>query len=190
MEAMIDLMPGDFFCTNLPGSFVANAILVAEKFFSKDNQAELSHSGIILDANGTTLEALWTVKKQNVWSAYGRTGIKLLIGRHTRMTYDRFVMGRYKLKREEGDWYPLWKLPLFYIPFIPKYLPVSTGVCSELTMEFLYRAGLANVWRGWTPDDVADYIVRDRKVKIIYHQNITSYDPEYLDASGEYDGAN
>ena len=181
---MIDLMPGDFFCTSFQGNLLARLILAGEKFHAKDNQAELSHSGILIDANGTTLEALWTVTSQNIWKAYG--DVKLLIGRHDGMTYERYVMGRHKINKKVGSWYPVWKLPLFLFPWITKYLPISAGVCSELTMNFLYHCGLVTTWRGWTPDDVADFIVRDKRVKIIYHQNITSYDPAYLDASGEY----
>lgn len=145
---------------------LGRAINFVQKVWSKDNDSEFSHSGIILDSSGTTFEALWTNRKQNIWEAYkGRT---VLIGRHINMTPERFVAGWAGVGKHEGKPYAGWRLPLFFIPFAAKYLNLGLGVCSELTMKFLYKAGLSTCWKGWNPDDVADMIIRWREYDVVF----------------------
>jgi len=84
---MISLQPGDVFCTRNPMA-LGRVICFVQKIHASDNQAEYSHSGVILDKGGTTFEALWTNKRQNLFRAY--QGKKVLIGRHDKMTQKRF----------------------------------------------------------------------------------------------------
>lgn len=179
------LKPGDIFCTSFGGTFLAKAILRAERRQSKDKQAELSHAGIIIDRSGITYEALARYSNQDLWKTYGKKNCKLLIGRHKLMTAEKFMYGYGQILDVYGSKkYPWWRLLLFKAGLADN-ISVGPAVCSELAMRFLVEIGLKNKWQGWNPDDVADMIVRDRMFDIIYHQNITSYDPRYLDAGGE-----
>lgn len=162
---MIELKPGDIFCSRNP-MMLGRAINAVQTIWSKDNKSEYSHSGIILDSKGTTFEALWTNKKQNIFKAYA--GRNVLIGRHRNMSSEVFEKGWEGIKKHEGKWYAGYRLPLFFIPFLAKYINFGLGVCSELTMKFLYKAGLAEAWKGWNPDDVADMINKWKDYKIIF----------------------
>ena len=162
---ILELKPGDIFCTRNP-MMLGRLINFVQKFWSKDNESEYSHSGIILDSAGTTFEALWTNRKQNLWEAY--KGHTVLIGRHINMTPERFAAGRAGVGKHEGKPYAGWRLPMFFLPFVAKYLNLGLGVCSELTMKFLFKAGLSTCWSGWNPDDVSDMIIRWKEYDIIY----------------------
>ena len=177
----IKLKPGDIFCTTFPGAFVGKAINKIQKIKSTDNQSELSHSGIIIDSNGTTFEAIWTYKQQNIWEAYGGKETKLLIGRHKLMSNVKFIKGITEItSKYKGKVYPIWRLALFMLPYASKYISFGPVVCSELVMRFLFTAGLIKNWKGYTPDDVADMIVRNKMYEVIYFKNITSYDERLL----------
>ena len=63
------LRAGDIFLTRNP-MLLGRAINLIQKFTSKDNKSRYSHAGVLLTSNGTTFEALWTNKKQNLFEAY------------------------------------------------------------------------------------------------------------------------
>ena len=196
-----ELKPGDFFCTNFPGAAIGTLINRAQKRQSKDNKSELTHSGFITNQDGTTFEALWRYKHQNVWDAYGDSGTKLLIGRHVRMNPAQFRKAYSEIKSlyEAPSWakwakpdefgyrggiYPMWRLGMHEIPGLAK-ISVGPAVCSEITMRMLFMCDCASAWKGWNPDDVADMIVRNRLIRIIYHNNIVSYDHSYFENATE-----
>ena len=163
------LRRGDIFCARNP-MMLGKAINFVQKIQAKDNQSEYSHSGIIviggeLEECGT-FEALWTNKQQRFYKAY--KGKKVLIGRHKDMNLKLFNRGWNGIKKHEGKWYAGHRLLFHLIPLAPKYLCLGFGVCSELTMKFLYKAGLAPAWKGWNPDDVADMIHNYRDYEIIF----------------------
>jgi len=163
------LKRGDIFCARNP-MFLGRAINFVQKIHAKDNQSEYSHSGIIVIGGDMkeagTFEALWTNKQQEFYKSY--KGKKVLIGRHKDMNLKLFNRGWNGIRKHEGKWYAGYRLPLFFIPFLAKYLSLGLGVCSELTMKFLFKAGLASNWKGWNPDDVADMIHNYRDYEIIY----------------------
>lgn len=169
---MLELKPGDIFCSRNP-MWLGRAICAVEKWKSKDNHAEYSHAGVILDEQGTTFEAVWTNRRGNLFRDYA--GQKILIGRHERMDQKAFQMGWNGVKKYEGQWYAGWRLLLHALPF-GKLGSGDFAVCSELAMKFLSKSGvmvdLSNkeevarfirtgesiYWKGWNPDDVADMI--------------------------------
>jgi len=167
----IKLLPGDIFCSRNP-MWLGIAINAVQRFWDVDNQCDYGHAGIITGVFGNTLEALWTVKAQNVWRAYDspdRGG--LLIGRNQNMTYDKFLAGMEAVKVYKGNPYPLWRLFLHLIPPLGKYL--STGkflVCSELTAKFLVGAGELNFYKGVTPDYLQDMIEHWDEWDIVYEK--------------------
>ena len=164
---MIELHPGDIFCTKNPMA-LGRAIMGIERLWAKDNKAEYSHSGIITDCQGTTLEALWTIKGNDI-NAY--SGENVIIGRWEGMSPTALQNGYDAIALEVNEIYPLWRLPLFIFPFMAKY--VSNGnwtVCSELVCKFLLGCGYTQIgeWQGQNPDDVADMIRKWKDMRIIF----------------------
>jgi hypothetical protein len=163
----IELKPGDIFCTANP-MWLGKAIVFVEKLHSSDNQAEYGHSGIIMAADGTTFEALWTNKKQNLFTAYN--GKKILIGRHKRMTPEAFQKGWDVIKNREGEVYAGHRLFLFFIPFLAKYINLGLGVCSELAGKFIAGSGIVSGfwWKGKNPDHIADMIHKWKDWEVVF----------------------
>jgi hypothetical protein len=163
----VTLLPGDFFCTENPMA-LGKAILFIERLWAKDNEADYSHSGIITDAMGTTLEALWRIKGNDL-NAY--SGQRVIIGRWKGMNAEAFQKGLDAIKEDIGKIYPLWRLPLFAIPGAAKW--ISSGkftVCSELACKFLIGAGFETIgrWQGQDPEDVADMITKWKEIDVVY----------------------
>lgn len=151
----IILQRGDVFCTKNP-MMLGRAIMAIETVWSKDNNAAYSHSGIVTDPDGTTLEALWRIKGNDL-NAYA--GQNVIILRWDGMTEDAYWKGMDAISGDVGRFYPFWRLPLFIIPPLAKYFdPTNVPVCSELACKFWIGAGFAAIgdWRGQTPEDVAD----------------------------------
>ena len=67
---MPKLRQGDIFCTVNP-MMLGRIICAIERFNDVDNQATYSHAGVILDHHGTTFEALWTNRNQDLFRDYG-----------------------------------------------------------------------------------------------------------------------
>lgn len=197
----IAIKPGDIFCTSFPGAVLSTLINRAQKRQSKDNKSELTHAGFIAATEGVSFEALKRYKHQDFRAAYGGPDVKLLIGRHKHMDPQTFFSAYTEIKRiyaapgwakwvkpdmygYHGKLYPVWRLFMHEIPGFAKF-SIGPAVCSEVTMRMLHLCKLVNAWKGWNPDDVADMIVRDRLFEIVYHKNIESYSPAYLNAGGE-----
>lgn len=152
----IELKAGDFFCVESSNGF-SRIIRAVERLWDKDNDAEHSHSGIIIDELGNTLESLTTIRKANISSCDEK---QVIIGRLSEMTPEKFQNGINAIKDDIGKLYPFWRLFLFTIPFLAKYNISKVPVCSELVCKFLLGAGFEQIgqWRGQNPDDVADMI--------------------------------
>ncbi len=138
----IKLQPGDLFLTRNPQA-LGRGINAVQTWWSKDGKSTYSHAGIIIDDKGTTFEALWTLKRQNLFDAYA--GEKICIARWEYMTEKIAKAALSKLMAQhEGQMYPAWRLFLHIIPPVAKY--TSWGgkfaVCSELVAKFLYFAHL------------------------------------------------
>ena len=160
------LNAGDIFLTANP-MWMGRLINWVQTFNSKDNQSKYSHAGIILNNQGRTFEALWTNKQQNLFKVY--QGKQILIARNNKMQSDRFTFGWNGIKHHEGKLYAGHRLFFFLVcPPLAKYFCLGLGVCSELTMKFLYRAGLAKTWKGWNPDDIDDMVREHREYTIIF----------------------
>jgi hypothetical protein len=152
----IELRPGDIFCSRNPMA-LGRIICAVERWYSKDNQAEYSHAGIITSAGGMTLEALWTVKPQNIFIAYKDT--KVLICRHELMTDEAYWKGYNAIRQHIGQVYPFWRLGFALYPPFAKYINfLERLVCSEITGKFYSAAGIPGweCYHGLTPDDIAD----------------------------------
>lgn len=166
----IDLKAGDIFLTRNP-MWLGRAINTVQAFWASDNKSEYSHAGIILDRKGTTLEALWTVRSQNIYEAYD--GTKVLIGRHEQMNPERFERGFKAVSGHQGQRYPFHRLAFHLLPPLAKY--ISSGrflVCSEHAGKFFWGAGLIGFYKGRNPDHLADMVRRWKAWEIVYEELI------------------
>jgi hypothetical protein len=162
----INLMPGDIFLSKNP-MFLGRAINAVQSFWAVDRKSIYSHAGIITSATGTTLEALWTVKEQNIHDAY--KGTRVLIARHKKTTHDTFLSGYKAIKKHQGQIYPAHRLILHLIPPLSRFIHAGRLVCSELTWKFLRKSGLEKTgWYGQTPDTIHDYVVNHRDWCIVF----------------------
>lgn len=126
------LCPGDEFATRNPMA-LGIAINAFQKAKAADNESEYSHTGIITDPYGATIEALWTVKQQNVWEAY--RGERVLIVRNVNMTLPIYAAGFNKIRKHLGQWYPVHRFVLHLLG-VAKWVHWGRVVCSELTAKF------------------------------------------------------
>ena len=126
------LCPGDEFATRNPMA-LGKVINFVQKVKAVDNESAYSHTGIITDLCGSTLEALWTVSAQNLWEAYA--GNKVLIVRNINMTLPTFFAGFAKIREHIGQWYPVPRM-LLYVIGMAKWIHWDRVVCSELTAKF------------------------------------------------------
>lgn len=172
VPGQIVLKPGDVFASSLPGA-LGWLIRLGEKAQADDNEASYSHTGIILDSQGTTFEALWTVRRQNLFEAY-RNGT-VLIARYKGMDLPAFNRGYKTVKTQEGKIYPAWRLFLHALN-IGKLHVVNRQVCSELTALFLIAAGAQTLGGrncyGITPDELVDEWRISKHFDVIYEGKI------------------
>lgn len=152
--ADISLKAGMVFATANP-MLLGKAINGIQWLWSSDNESRYSHAGIIIDSNGTTFEALWTVKSQNIFEAY--KGKKVIIAQpHATESKIRIELTKL-ISAHKGDWYPFWRLGLHIIPPLAKIGLLDKLVCSELTAKYLYMIGVRHSkYKGTNPDTLVD----------------------------------
>lgn len=156
------LLPGDEFATRNPMA-LGDIINVVQAAKSIDNKSEYTHTGIITASSGATLEALWTVKSQNIWDAY--RGERLLIVRNIGMTPEVYAAGYAKVRENIGQWYPAHRL-LLHLLHLAKWVHWGRIVCSEFTAKFEsgcaeylgedQASGFMRNYYGVNPDDLVD----------------------------------
>ena len=156
------LCRGDEFATRNPMA-IGNLINICQAARAVDNESYYSHTGIITDPHGTTLEALWTVSSQSLWEAY--EGAKVLVVRNYNMTPDVYAAGFGTVRSHIGQWYPVHRLVLHLLG-LAKWVHWRRIVCSELTAKFeagcaekigLDRAsGFLRNYYGVNPDNLTD----------------------------------
>lgn len=164
----MQLQPGDIFASSNP-QMLGRLIDFIETIKSRDNDAEYGHTGIIIKEDGTTVEALWSIKSQNLFEAY--KGTKVVIARWTGMTPESYQKGFDAIKCHIGSTYPYYRL-LLHALGIGKIIHFKTPVCSELTQKFLINAGATTIsgktfW-GLTPDNLVDEWRISKFFQLIY----------------------
>ena len=127
-----ELRPGDEFARRNPT--VPGALInLVQRARAADDESEYSHTGIITDSHGSTLEARLTVTSQNLWEAYA--GAKVLVVRNICMNPRVYAAGFGKVRRHIGQWYPVHRL-LLHALGVAKWVHWDRVVCSELTAKF------------------------------------------------------
>jgi hypothetical protein len=163
------LQPGDGFATANPQS-LGKAITFIEALKANSITAEYSHAGIIQDAHGKTLEAVWHIEEQNIFDAY--KGQKVIIFRWTLMTPEAYQKGFDAVKDEIGMTYPYYRLVLHVIG-LAKFIHLGKDtVCSELYEKFILNAGAIMTegknWWGITPQGIVDEVRISRYFDVIF----------------------
>ena len=171
----IALRPGDECCVENHG-IVAAGIDLAQWLYSKDGESTYTHSLLLTDKHGNTLEVVKRVKRQNMFKMY--RGRKIIIARPMCDLDDNLITNKQKLvalgrvsAEHEAQWYPFWRIPLHLFPPAAKLVSFNGRflVCSELTAKFAYYIGARNEpFTGATPDDRADEYRRWKNYKVLY----------------------
>ncbi len=166
---MIELKPGDIFASKNPQN-LGKLITFITGLKARDKKAVYSHTGIIQDAAGKTLEAVMRIAEQNIFQDY--KGDKVLIARWIGMTPAAYQKGFDAVKGQIGRPYPFQRL-LWQLIGVAKWVHIlKTPVCSELTEMFLCNAGAntmsgGNFW-GLNPDDLVDEWRISKHFDVIY----------------------
>lgn len=159
------LAPGDLFAVKSRDTLGA-AINLLQKFWDTAlDDSEYCHNGIITKPTGETLEAVATVREQNIFTAYA--GKEVLIARHRSMTESRYLSGMAKVAPNVGQWYPVHRLFL-HLLHLAKYVHWRAVVCSELVAKFLVGAGLRRSWFGVTTDNLTDQWKESKFYDIVF----------------------
>ena len=139
-------------------------------FWAKDNESKYSHAGLILDSDGTTLEALnkGTLESQNLFEIY--QGQQIIIARYNNLTPEIHKVALVALKKEfGGEGYPFYRLLLHIFPPLAKLHFLGRGVCSEVVAYYLWQVmGRHKWWASTNPDTLADEWVRWRAYTVVY----------------------
>jgi hypothetical protein len=156
MALVLNLQRGDFASVS-SGTGISKAIRVIEQMNSKRNVADYTHSLVIDDPYGTTIESLGHIRYNSLDSYIGK---EIIILRWDSMTIEKYADGKQAIMDNVGQIYPFWRIPMFIVPVIAKYATTRKfPVCSELAAKMLYHSGLLEYigrWEGWDPQDIAD----------------------------------
>jgi len=160
------LQPGDVFGTENP-MLLGTIIKAIERVNSSDGESVYSHSGIIQNEKGKTLEALWRVSEKSFFQEY--SGKNVIIAR-PKADHEKKLLAIDILRRQYlGRMYPFWRLPFHILPPVARFLTWKERwlVCSELVAKFEYQVGcrhdqvtganpdmLADEWHMWRNFDV------------------------------------
>ena len=153
------LNPGDIFCVT-GDSLVQSAIKGCNSVASVDGKADYGHAGIITSSAGSTFEAVERYSRHNIFQRY--EGCEILIGRHVNMTLAAHEAGMKAISHLEGSMYPWFRLAVYLVPYLPKFVHFGKPVCSELVFMYLSAADMndCDYFWGVSPDYVADAIHR------------------------------
>jgi len=167
MKHRPQVQTGDFFGSTNPMA-LGRGINAIQWFWSKDAESIYSHSGIITGEDGTTLEALWTVKSGTLFTDYA--GDKVIIARYMDVSPAR-IRDELRALREqhEGNIYPFWRLGMHLFPPLAKVTWFDRLVCSELVAKYLYMIGARHPqYAGTSPDVLADEWHRWKNFEIVF----------------------
>jgi len=171
---MIDLHPGDIFCTYNP-MWVGRCINAIQRFFSYDDKSEFSHSGIISNTKGDTFEISWRTKEYNLFERH--KGRHTLIVRYKNLEDSKFKETYNFLKyKYNKQIYPIWRLLFFLIPPMAKYISFGKVVCSEFTAQYLHLIGARHKqYLGTDVDRLANEFLNWKNYDIIFDDILVNY---------------
>lgn len=166
----IQLQKGDLFATVNPMA-LGRGINAIQWFWSGDGQSCYSHAGIIINEQGDTFEALWTVKSVNLFKAYA--GKNVIIARPKISASIIDIELDFLMKEHKGKIYPFWRLGMHLIPPLAKIALFNMLVCSELVAKFEYKIGARHgQYKGTAPDTLADEWINWKIFDVIFQGKI------------------
>ena len=167
------LKPGDFFAVEGSG-FISWAINFFQRIWSRDNESKYTHVGLILDADGTTMEAILsgTLDSQNFFDAY--KGCEVLIAQYDKLTPEAHEAALEALREEfGGEDYPFYRLLLHILPPLAKIHILGRGVCSEVVNYYRWKIGSRHRhWAGSNPDTCADEWIRWKDHTVVFEGTV------------------
>ncbi len=150
------LRKGDIFFISQP-SVLGNVINWFQRLLSSDNIARYNHSGIIIDDEGTTFEALWRAESHNFYERY--EGKQVLIARMDVPSKKLYAAVDRVVSEALGEFYPIHRFIYLIAPPLAKYTGTNRSVCSELSAKTAYYAGVRHqYYQGTTPDKLVDEV--------------------------------
>lgn len=173
----MELKPLDFFASRNPQG-MGPLIREFQKLNSPDRNADYGHTGMILDSNGTTAEAVRTICKQNLYEAY--KGQKVIIVRWNKQTPEAIQKGLDYALPLIGRTYPWYRI-IWHAIGIARWLHIlKTPVCSEYTAATAYHMDAImtfgkHYW-GITPDALVDEWRISKHFDIIFEGEINGPD--------------
>jgi len=157
------LQPGDiFFQTS--GTTLDIIINFFQALWSGDKRSIFSHTGIVVNEDGTTFETSpWRTGYFNLNSRRGRKTIVAIL-RHTHMRYLQTNLHACYLN---GVIYPYWRLPLFALG-LAGIVHWRNMVCSEIVADLLTNLGLRKSRWGVSVDKLLDDMMSDPNWEAVY----------------------
>jgi hypothetical protein len=157
MDTRFQLQAGDIVGAKNP-QCLGTIIRIGEILQSESLKAEYTHSIIIETPEGGTIEAVWKIERQNLFTAY--KGEQVCIARWKDMTPAAYQKGYDAIKNQIGDIYPYSRLFLDLFG-LGKFLKLSKDDdCVELAAQFLIGCGAdllcGTNYKGLTPQQLVD----------------------------------
>jgi len=136
---------------------LAHGINFFQALYAKDHNAKYNHTGIIINANGDTTEALWTIGPDSLWNP-NRIGHRIIIVRYTGCSLEVKQKELANLiAYHKGQWYPWWRMFMHIVPPLAKISLFKRPVCSEYTARYEHFIGAGDShWAGKRPDTLVD----------------------------------
>ncbi|HDZ25364.1 hypothetical protein LCGC14_0359090 [marine sediment metagenome] len=145
---------GDIFLVKGTG-WIGRVINFWQSLNSLDNKSKYSHTGIILNEQGKTIEALWTGIKYGDLHNY--LGQEVLIVRYNKMDPEIRDAALAKIRELKGKPYPYWRLILHTSSIMRKWSGLKIPVCSEIVKYFMRMIRNSDEsWWGYNPDRLHD----------------------------------
>lgn len=163
-----ECLPGDIFCVG-SSKLLGKMINHVQKFRALDNHSMYTHTGIILDTDGKTMESLWKIQEYHLRHY---STLPVIIGRHKQMTPRLAEIGLKSIQYYMGRKYPIHRF-FFHILPIAKHVPTGSYLmCCDLVMAFLYICNLVTTYEGYNVDDIADMIQTHKDFNIIFEDRL------------------
>jgi len=147
---------GDIFFVENRSAF-GRFINWGQTILSSDGEARYTHSGIITDNEGTTLESLWQVSEHNFYDEYRGKQV-LIVNPIAPLTLKKIAIDRL-IKEDIGEAYPVHRFLFLLLPYLAKYTSKDGTVCSEFSAKYAYYLHLRHKYfHGTTPDKLVDEV--------------------------------
>lgn len=162
------LQPGDIFLLEpQEPDLISDIVKEVSGWWSVDGKAECTHSGLIINEAGDTIESAPVTSKLNMFTDHASWFVQ--IWRCDTLSPLKAQLAINELIRTIGEIYPFWRLGLF-AGGLARWWHGHLMVCSELTTKFICLACPVHprTYWGMSPDDLHDWLQANREWAMIY----------------------